>query len=72
MGVEVFAQRIKALREAKGLTTRLMGEELGVSHVAISYYENCKREPTLSVMEAYAKYFNVSVDYLIGLSDSGR
>jgi transcriptional regulator with XRE-family HTH domain len=72
MGVEIFAQRIKTLREANGLSTRGMGEELGVSHVSISYYENCKREPTLSIMEAYAKYFNVTVDYLIGLSDNRR
>jgi repressor LexA len=72
MGIEVFSKNIKALREAKGLSTRAMGEEIGVSHVAISYYENCKREPTLSVMEAYSKYFNVSIDYLIGLSNERK
>jgi len=67
MGMEFFAQKIKSLRDSKGLSTRLMGEIIGVSHVAISYYENCKREPTLSIMEAYSKYFNVSLDELCGI-----
>lgn len=49
------------------MTTRRMAEIVGVTNAAISYYENCKREPTLSVMEAYSKYFNVSLDELVGM-----
>lgn len=66
MGIEVFAYRIRKLRESKNLTTRMLAEELGISNAAISFYENCKREPTLSVMEAYSKYFKVTLDYLAG------
>lgn len=68
MGMEFFAQKIKDLRESRGLSTRLMGEIIGVSHVAVSYYENQKREPTLSIMEAYSKYFNISLDELCGMN----
>jgi transcriptional regulator with XRE-family HTH domain len=67
MGMEVFATRIKKLRTDSGMTVRMMGTVLNVSHAAIVYYENCKREPTLSVLKAYAKHFNVTVDYLIGM-----
>ena len=67
MGMNYFAKKIKTLRDSKNLSTRMMGEIIGVSHVAISYYENCKREPTLSVMEAYSNYFSVSLDELCGI-----
>lgn len=66
MGVEIFAKRIKDLRISHGLTTRMMGEKIGVSHSSIAFYENCTREPSLTVMKAYADYFNVSLDFLCG------
>mgnify|MGYP000158889329 CR=1 FL=1 len=72
MGMDIFSRRIKELREEKNLSMRQLAEEIGISHVAISYYESSKREPTLTVLQAYAKYFNVTVDYLIGLSDNRR
>lgn len=69
MSREVFSKRIKELRITHGLTTRMMAEKIGLTNAAISYYENGKREPTLSVILAYAKYFDVTLDYLLGLSD---
>lgn len=66
MSKEIFANRIKTLREENNLNTREMAAIIGVTNPAISYYENCKREPTLSIIEAYANYFNVSTDYLFG------
>ena len=67
--MEVFAKRIKELRNEKDLTVRMLAEELKISHSSISYYENCKREATLSVLKAYSTFFNVSLDYLMGFSD---
>ncbi len=67
MGMEIFSVRIKKLRTEAALTVRMLGEILGISHASIVYYENCKREPTLSVLQAYARHFNVTVDYLIGM-----
>lgn len=45
---EVFAERIKKLRESKGMGVRELAAELGISHSAISLYESCKREPTVT------------------------
>lgn len=70
MSQEIFAQRIRELRENHNMTTRMLGEVLGISHSSIVYYENCKREPTLTVMKAYAKYFKVTLDYLVGMEDN--
>ncbi len=72
MTLDVFAKRVLSLRTEKGISQREMGEALGTSHVAVVYYENAKREPTLSIMKSYALYFDVSLDYLVGLSDSRR
>ena len=65
----IFASRIKELRENHNMTIRMLADELKISYSSISLYENAKREPTLSVMKAYAKYFNVTLDYLSGLED---
>jgi transcriptional regulator with XRE-family HTH domain len=71
MSIEIFAKRAKELRKSKGLTTRMLAAELNMSCALISYYENEKREPTLSALKAYAKYFNVTMDYLAGM-ENGR
>jgi transcriptional regulator with XRE-family HTH domain len=62
--LSTFARKIKKLRESRNLTTRMLAEELGISHGQISKYENDKTEPTLSVLRAYSKFFNVTLDYL--------
>lgn len=69
MSREIFAKRIRLLRESNKLTTRMMAEKIGVTNAAISYYENGKREPTLSILIAYSDYFKVPLDYLIGNTD---
>lgn len=69
MGSEVFAGRLQALREEKGLSIRQLAAELGMSHVAISYYENKKRVPDIMVAKKFADFFNTTCDYLVGLTD---
>ena len=69
MSIEVFAKRARELRKSKNFTTRMMATELNLSCALISYYENRKREPTLSALKAYAQYFNVTMDYLAGMTD---
>lgn len=62
--MSVFAEKIKKLRMDKNLSTRMLAEELGVSFSMVSKYENGVNEPTLSILKAYAKVFNVTLDYL--------
>ena len=45
-----------------------MGEIFGVSQVAWTYWETGKREPNITTILKICKYFNVSADYLLGLS----
>lgn len=69
---EVFAQRLKDLRLSKGLGTRQLAEILNIGHSSVSQYENCKRVPDIYTCKMFADYFNVSCDYLIGITDEPR
>lgn len=64
-----FANRLKKLRVEKGLSQEDFGKEIGVSRGSISYYEKEERVPDIVVLAAVSKYFNVSTDYLLGISE---
>lgn len=66
---EIFAKRIRELREDKKLGVRELAHLLGISHSAISMYESCKREPGVNTCKLFADFFGVTCDYLLGLSD---
>lgn len=57
--------RIKFLREEKGLIQKDLAKLLGVSIPAINYYENEKRSMDTKTASILADFFNVSVDYLL-------
>ena len=64
-----FSERLKELREEKELSKQQLAKAIGVSDVAISRWENNLRVPNIINLVNIAKYFDVSADYLIGLSD---
>lgn len=64
-----FSKRFKNLRESAGLKQSEIAEKLGVSRGAISFYENGDRTPDIDFAINAAKYFCVSTDWLLGLSD---
>ena len=61
--------RIKILREEKGLNQRELAKELSISPSAIGMYERDFREPNDEIKLKMAEYFGVSVDFLLGKSD---
>ncbi len=62
-----FSQNLKYLRISAGIGQVQLANDIGVSKGIISLWENGKREPTMSYLIALAKYFNVTIDYLVGL-----
>lgn len=66
---DVFGERLKLLRIEKNVGQNLLAKELELSNASISYWETGKQEPTAQAIFKLAKYFNVSSDYLLGLSD---
>jgi transcriptional regulator with XRE-family HTH domain len=66
ISLEIFAKRLKQLRESHNLSTRALGEAVGTSNATISRYETGRRDPDLVIAHKIATYFNVSVEYLCG------
>ena len=66
---EAFAARLERMRQRKNISLANLAKEIGVTPQSLSLYENADRAPNIEVLYKLAKYFNVSSDYLIGLTD---
>lgn len=66
----MIGERLLSLRKDADLTQDDLAAILNINKHSISSYERDKSEPSDAIKIAIAKYFNVSVDYLIGLSDN--
>ena len=65
-----FSDRIIQLKKERKLLQKDIASSIGLSLRAYQYYEKGQKEPTLSVLLRLADYFDVSLDYLVGLSDT--
>lgn len=70
--IRIFAKRIRDLREEQGYGVRELAKKMGISHASISNYENCKRTPDIETCKLFADFFNVTSDYLLGITDKRR
>ena len=66
--METFGERLRELRKEKGIGQIKLADEIGVGKSIISLWETDQCEPTLSKLILLSKFFNVSIDYLAGLS----
>ncbi|WP_079707677.1 helix-turn-helix domain-containing protein [Paraliobacillus ryukyuensis] len=67
---KLFSERLMLMRRQKNLTQENLANILDVSKGAISKYEKGTASPSYKILWRLADYFNVSVDYLIGKSNS--
>lgn len=67
--LEIFSTRLRQLREENSLSQEAMAERIGISRVSIVNYESGKRTPDIEVVARVSRAFDVSSDYLVGLSD---
>ena len=63
-----FATRLKELRKSKKITQLTLALKLKTNQNTISRYESGEREPGINEIIAIADYFDVSVDYLLGVT----
>lgn len=65
-----FSQRLKELREKRGLSQEALSEVLDIPRSSVTNYENSDdRMPRQQRLNEIADFFGVSVDYLIGRSN---
>lgn len=65
-----LAKRLKLARENKGVTQTQVYKDIGIHNKTLSGYERGISEPDLNTIKTLANYYNVSVDYLLGLTES--
>ena len=62
-------ERIRNLREDLDLTQAEVGKQINVPQRTYAYYESGERMIPPQVLVALARFYHVSVDYLLGLTD---
>ena len=65
LGKADFAERLKALRKARGKTQEKSAEELNISLEHLGNIERGKGKPSLELLVEIALYFHVSTDSLL-------
>ena len=61
--------RIKDLREDRDLTQREVAAYLHIKQNTYSQYETGQRQVPIDILIALARYYQTSVDYLLGLTE---
>lgn len=64
--------RIKQLREKRGLIQEILAAELWITQQMLSKYERDVTLIKVDILKKIATYFNVTTDYLLGVSDVKR
>nr|WP_325219510.1 helix-turn-helix transcriptional regulator [uncultured Oscillibacter sp.] len=65
----IFKDRLKQLRKQAKLQQKELGERIGLGANAISMMETGNRETSFEKLVLLAEFFQVSTDYLLGITD---
>jgi len=67
--MKCFGERLKELRKRRKISQVNLSTKIGICQEAISSYERGITTPSIEVLCKIQKYFNVSADYLLGITD---
>lgn len=68
--MDVFSSRISLLRQKRGWSQEDVAKGTGISQKQISRYERGMSEPTAEALSRLAQIFDVTTDWLLGLTDN--
>lgn len=63
MNTPTIADKLKALRKAKGYTQQDVADAVGISRATIGGYEIGRRHPRIPDLQTLAKFYGVGLDY---------
>lgn len=66
---EIFSKRLRELRNGHGVSQMQLANTLGLTQNAIGMMERGYRGTTIDKIVLLSKYFHVSADYLLGITD---
>lgn len=61
-----YGDRLRSLREAKGLSQKELADRLNINRSTYARYETSSTQPDYDILNAIANFYDVSVDYLLG------
>lgn len=62
-------ENVKKLRKRDRVSQQALANVLGVSQQSVNKYENHNVEPSIDTLKKMARYFNVSIDFIVGKTD---
>lgn len=65
-----FKSRLRELRLEKNVSQKSLAKIVNMSKMAISHWESGHSEPSIAQLIILSEYFDVTVDYLIGKTES--
>ncbi len=67
-----LTDRLVDLRKKVGFNRNELHEKLGITCATIKNWETGRRSPNARLLEKYADYFDVSIDYLMGRTNNPK
>lgn len=64
-----FDERIRQLRQARGISQVELSAALDVTKQSVSNWENNNIQPSIDILIRLSQYFSVSTDYILGLDE---
>jgi len=69
---EIFGERLRELRKSRKLSQKKLAGILGLTDNAISLYEKGRHEPLFEHLVNIAKFFNVTIEYLLNITEDAK
>jgi transcriptional regulator with XRE-family HTH domain len=67
---ELFSKRLRKIRRERDVTLKTLADFLGIKNQSVSVYEKGGGYPTTENLLKLAKFFDISVDFLLGRTDN--
>jgi transcriptional regulator with XRE-family HTH domain len=66
MDMDIFGERLRLLREKRGLTREQLARATGFTEMSIGRWEKAETVPDIKTLNEFVKFFGCSAGYLIG------
>lgn len=67
-----FSTRLRQLREEKIISREELAKQMNLSYWAVAKYETGERHPDIETIKKFAKFFAVTIDYILGNTNNPR
>ncbi|MBH0158742.1 helix-turn-helix transcriptional regulator [Fictibacillus sp. 5RED26] len=65
----MYGKRLRDLRKSRKLTLVKVAEKLNIAMTTYGAYEREEKRPSIDMLRSLANLYNVSTDYILGLTD---